>query len=275
MESRAEHEFSLALIGAGNMGGALLGGWLADGIAGQRITVVDPAPRENMADMVEALGVRHLQSAQGAAPADVLVVAVKPQILEQALADARGMAGANTVTVSVAAGKSIATIAGALASPSAAIVRAMPNTPALVRRGITVACASSYVSDDQRQRVDRLLRAVGSVEWVDDENLLDAVTAVSGSGPAYVFLLAECLAEAGAAIGLAPELAMKLARETVSGAGELMAKSEETPARLRQNVTSPNGTTAAALSVLMGQNGLADLLRKAVEAAARRARELG
>jgi pyrroline-5-carboxylate reductase len=275
MNSAAENEFTLALIGAGNMGGALLGGWLANGIAGRRITVVDPAPRENLADMVEALGVHHVDHARNAAAADVLVVAVKPQILAQALADARRLAGPQTVTVSVAAGKSIAAIAEALGAPSAAIVRTMPNTPALVQRGITVACANSRVSPEQKNRVDRLLRAVGSVEWIEDESLLDAVTAISGSGPAYVFHLAECMAQAGIAEGLAPELAMKLARETVSGAGELMAKSKETAERLRQNVTSPNGTTAAALSALMGKGGMAELVRKAVAAAAARSRELG
>ncbi len=267
--------FSLTLIGAGNMGGALLGGWLANGISGSRITVVDPAPRENMADMVEALGVRHLVEAGDGPPADVLVIAVKPQIFEAAVAKARAFAGTDTVTLSVAAGKSIAAISAALGQPDAAIVRAMPNTPALVRRGITVCCANAHVGAVQKQRVDQLLAAVGLVEWIGDESLLDAVTAVSGSGPAYVFHLAECMAKAGIAAGLEEALAMKLARETVAGAGELLSKSPDTAERLRQNVTSPNGTTAAALGVLMGKGGLAELMERAILAAAARSRELG
>jgi pyrroline-5-carboxylate reductase len=155
-----------------------------------------------------------------------------------------------------------------------AIVRAMPNTPASVGRGITVATGNAYVTAGQRETCDGLLRAVGEVAWVDDEGLMDAVTAVSGSGPAYVFHLAECLAEAGVAAGVAPELAQRLARATVAGAGELLHRSDLDAGTLRRNVTSPGGTTAAALEVLMGQDGLAELMRKAVAAAARRSREL-
>lgn len=275
MATQSAQGFALTLIGAGNMGGALLGGWLANGLSGSAITVVEPSPRENMADLIVALGARLVASAAESSPADVLVLAVKPQILETATAQARGLIGPETVTLSVAAGKSIAAIGKALGAPGSAIVRAMPNTPALVQRGMTVACPNERVTAVQRGRVNLLLQAVGAVEWIDDEGLMDAVTAVSGSGPAYVFLLAECMAQAGIAAGLREPLAMRLARETVSGAGELLARSSDTPAHLRQNVTSPKGTTAAALEVLMGEEGLRELIERAVAAAARRSRELG
>jgi pyrroline-5-carboxylate reductase len=155
-----------------------------------------------------------------------------------------------------------------------AIVRAMPNTPAAIGRGITVGVPNARVTADQRALADTLLRAVGAVEWVDDEGLIDAVTAVSGSGPAYVFLLAESLARAGAAAGLPADLSARLARATVSGAGELLHQSALDAATLRQNVTSPGGTTAAALGVLMAESGLDPLLEKAVAAATKRSREL-
>ena len=175
--------------------------------------------------------------------------------------------------LSVAAGRTIASLARHFA-PGTAIVRSIPNTPAAVGRGITVAIANAAVAPAQRQLCDALLAAVGEVAWVTDERLIDAATAVSGSGPAYVFLLAECLAEAGRAVGLAPGLAAQLARATVSGAGELMHQSDLSPAVLRQNVTSPKGTTAAALEVLMAGDGLQALLTRAVAAAEKRAGEL-
>ena len=171
------------------------------------------------------------------------------------------------------AGKTIADIAAHLA-PGTAIVRAMPNTPAAVGRGITVAVANGEVREPQRSAADALLRAVGRVEWVSDEGLIDAVTAVSGSGPAYVFHLVEAMAEAGAAAGLPADLAMRLARATVEGAGELLHRSDDTAARLRENVTSPGGTTAAALEILRGEGGLTPLVTRAVAAAKRRAAEL-
>jgi pyrroline-5-carboxylate reductase len=182
------------------------------------------------------------------------------------------MIGATTVVVSIMAGRTLNSIAGAL-NKSCALVRAMPNMPAAIGRGITVAVPRG-ASPAQRDLASRLLAATGSVEWTEDEALMDAVTAVSGSGPAYVFLLAEALAEAGVASGLPAALAKKLARETVAGSGELLHRSELDAAVLRQNVTSPGGTTAAALDVLMARDGLAALMTRAVVAATKRSREL-
>lgn len=270
-------DFTLALVGAGNMGGAMLGGWLAQGVAPERITVIDPSPPPAMAQLIGDTGIRHAAEAVSGYAPDVMVLAVKPQIMARVLPGIAPMMGARTVAVSVAAGTTIDALEAGLGADTTsppAVVRTMPNTPALVRRGITVACANRYVTDTQRGHVDRLLAAIGSVEWVEDEALIDAVTAVSGSGPAYVFHLAECMAEAGIAAGLPAELAMKLARETVSGAGELIARSPDTPARLRENVTSPNGTTAAALGVLMDDGAMATLFKKAVAAAKKRSQEL-
>jgi pyrroline-5-carboxylate reductase len=201
-----------------------------------------------------------------------VVVAVKPQTAAEAIPPLKPMIGASTVVVSIMAGRTLQFIAGAL-NARCALVRAMPNTPAAIGRGITVAVPRD-VNPAQRDLAHRLLCATGTVEWTDDEALMDAVTAVSGSGPAYVFLLAEALAEAGVAAGLPPPLAAKLARETVAGSGELLHRSELDAAVLRQNVTSPGGTTAAALDVLMGRDGLAQLMRNAVAAATRRSREL-
>jgi pyrroline-5-carboxylate reductase len=199
------------------------------------------------------------------------VVALKPQAFRDAAPGLKPYVGATTLVVSIMAGTTMASLATALGSH---VVRAMPNTPAAIGRGITVAVAAKDVSKAQRDTADGLLRATGSVEWVDDESLIDAVTAVSGSGPAYVFLLAEELARAGVAAGLPEALAIKLARETVAGSGELLHRSELAAATLRQNVTSPGGTTAAALDVLMGQDGLQHLLTRAVAAATRRSKEL-
>jgi pyrroline-5-carboxylate reductase len=206
------------------------------------------------------------------APA-IVVLAVKPQIMDGVLSKLAPRIGPSSVVLSIAAGRTLVRLASHLPD-KAAIVRAMPNTPAAIGRGITVACANAHVSRDQALQCSMLLEAVGEVIFIDDEALLDAVTAVSGSGPAYVFLLAECLAEAGEEAGLSPELAARLARETVAGAGELLHRSDLSPAELRTNVTSPKGTTAAALEVLMGKKGLADLLKRAVKKAAKRSREL-
>jgi pyrroline-5-carboxylate reductase len=198
-------------------------------------------------------------------------VALKPQSFREAGPDLKPVAGPATLVVSIMAGTTIASIEDVCGG---SVVRAMPNTPAAIGRGITVAVASKKVSPAQRSVADALLRATGSVEWVDDEKLMDAVTAVSGSGPAYVFLLAEELARAGVEAGLPLELATKLARETVAGSGELLHRSELASATLRQNVTSPGGTTAAALEVLMGKDGMQSLLTRAVAAATRRSQEL-
>ena len=204
---------------------------------------------------------------------DVVVFAVKPQALDDVAPAYRRFADAGAVSLSIAAGKTIAAYACHL-GPDAAIVRAMPNTPAAVRRGISVACASMRVTAAQRAACQKLLEAVGEVAWVEDEALMDPVTAVSGSGPAYVFLLIEALAQAGAAAGLPVALAERLARATVTGSGELARLSDEPAAILRRNVTSPGGTTEAALQVLMAPDGLADLMERAVVAATQRSRAL-
>jgi len=204
---------------------------------------------------------------------DVVVIAVKPQSTDAALPAYRPFADKGAAFLSIAAGRPIAYFERLFGS-NARILRAMPNTPAAVHRGITVIAANARVDDRARARAETLLAAVGQVEWVEDEGLIDAVTAVSGSGPAYVFLLAECLAEAGRAAGLPDALAARLARATVAGAGELLHRSGESAEQLRKNVTSPGGTTAAALQVLMAEDGLKPLMTRAVAAATRRSREL-
>jgi pyrroline-5-carboxylate reductase len=205
--------------------------------------------------------------------ASAIVFAVKPQIAPEAVPALAPCLGAGTIVVSIMAGRTLAFLERALPQ-RAALVRAMPNTPAAIGRGITVAVPNAKVSARQRELVHALLSATGAVEWIADEALMDAVTAVSGSGPAYVFLLAEALAQAGMAAGLPADLAAKLARATVAGSGELLHRSPIEPATLRQNVTSPGGTTAAALDVLMAPDGLGALMDKAVAAATRRSREL-
>ena len=265
---------ALVLAGAGNMGAALLAGWLERGLDPSAVLIQDPSPPPATLALLERYRLHASpRLAAPSAPPAVIVVAVKPQIMDEVFPELARHAGARTVVLSIAAGRTLAGFERHLEAKRA-VVRAMPNTPAAIARGITVAVANAYVTPAQRQLCDALLKAVGEVEWVADEGLLDPVTAVSGSGPAYVFYLAECLAAAGIEAGLAPDLAMKLARHTVSGAGELLARASASPASLRASVTSPKGTTFAALEVLMGTDGLARLMREAVHAATRRSREL-
>ncbi len=268
-------EAPLLLVGAGKMGGAMLAGWLERGVSPRAVLALDPAPPAEVAALLAARGVRRMAAATdlgGTKPA-VMVMAVKPQVMDAVFAPLAPHAGPDMLVLSIAAGRSIASFERYLA-PGAAVVRAMPNTPAAIGRGITVCCANAAVTALQRATCDALLGTVGEVGWVEDEALIDPVTAVSGSGPAYVFLMAESLAKAGIAAGLPPELATRLARATVSGAGELLHRSDLDAATLRQNVTSPGGTTAAALGVLMGEHGLDELMREAVAAATARGREL-
>jgi pyrroline-5-carboxylate reductase len=261
---------NLVLLGAGKMGGAMLAGWLAGGLKPEQAIVIEPMP----SDELTALAARGVQvNPSTAGPAAAVVIAVKPQGAAAALASLAPMVGPQTVAVSIMAGRPLAFLEQHLPTGTAA-VRAMPNTPAAIGRGMTVAVPNARVSSVQRDLAHQLLAATGAVEWVADEALMDAVTAVSGSGPAYVFLLAEALAKAGVAAGLPPELAAKLARETVSGSGELLHTSKLDAAVLRQNVTSPGGTTAAALGVLMAEPGLQALLDRAIDAATKRSREL-
>ena len=264
----------LVVVGVGNMGGALLKGLLAQGLDPKSVLAIDPSPPEPMAKALASHGIIcHAQAPGLATPVAVILLAVKPQIMDAVAPKCAVLAGPNTVVLSVAAGRTIASLACHF-PVGTAIVRSIPNTPAAIGRGITVAIANASVSPSQRDLCDCLLAAAGEVAWVEDERLIDAATAISGSGPAYVFLLAESLAEAGQALGLDPVLAAQLARATVSGSGELMHQSDLSPAVLRQNVTSPNGTTAAALSVLMAADGLQPLLTRAVAAANARARAL-
>jgi pyrroline-5-carboxylate reductase len=260
----------IVLAGAGKMGGAMLSGWLAQGLDANHLSVIEPHPSDEIRALA-ANGIRLNPSPGNIGAAATLVVALKPQMFREAGAMLKSVAGPATLVVSIMAGTTIASIEAVCGGM---VVRAMPNTPAAIGRGITVAVAASDVSPAQRAIADALLRATGSVEWTSDESLMDAVTAVSGSGPAYVFLLAEELARAGVEAGLPAELATRLARETVAGSGELLHRSELSSATLRQNVTSPGGTTAAALEVLMGKDGLQPLLTRAVAAATRRSKEL-
>jgi pyrroline-5-carboxylate reductase len=266
---------TVLLAGVGNMGSAMLAGWLEEGLAPAQIIVQDPAPPAGAKELLARHSLEAVSSiASLPQPPSVIVVAVKPQVMDAVFAPLAKLASKATVVLSIAAGRTIAGFAKHLPQGSA-VVRAMPNTPAAIRRGITVGVANAHVTPAQRTTCDALLRAVGEVAWVEDENLIDAVTAVSGSGPAYVFYLTECLAEAATTVGLGPELGRKLARATVAGSGELLDRSDLGADVLRQNVTSQGGTTFAALQVLMAQQGgLPDLMREAVAAAARRSREL-
>lgn len=265
----------LLLAGAGKMGGALLSGLIARGLDAKLVRVQDPSPPPEIASMLTSHGIKaEADLGPFVRAPSVILLAVKPQVMDAVFPPIARLAGTNTVVLSIAAGRSLASFEKYLPAGTA-VVRAMPNTPASVGRSITVCVANGAVTRPHREICDALLATVGEVAWIDDESQMDAVTAVSGSGPAYVFLLAECLAEAGCAAGLAPELALKLARATVSGSGELLHQSDLDPATLRQNVTSPGGTTAAALGVLMSaDSGLQSLMTRAVDAAARRGREL-
>jgi pyrroline-5-carboxylate reductase len=261
----------LVLVGAGKMGGALLEGWLRLGLDPASVAVLEPQPSPQVAALA-ARGIRLNPDPKVLADVAVIVLAVKPQVAAEVIPPLAPMICGSTVVVSIMAGRTLRFIAGALDS-ACALVRAMPNTPAAIGRGITVA-VPLRASPAQRELADLLLSATGTVEWIEDEALMDAVTAVSGSGPAYVFLLAEALERAAAAAGLPPPLAAKLARETVAGSGELLHRSVLDAAALRENVTSPGGTTAAALAVLRGERGLVPLMQEAVTAATERSRQL-
>ncbi|MFA3918992.1 pyrroline-5-carboxylate reductase [Ruegeria hyattellae] len=258
----------LVLLGCGKMGSAMLAGWLSEGLPASSVWVIDPYP----SDWLRSTGV-HLNQPLPDAPAIVLV-AVKPQMMGDALPVLQALGNGDTLFVSVAAGTAIATYEEALGDRTP-IIRAMPNTPAAIGRGITALIGNSHAAEDHLSLAETLLAAVGQTVRLDHEGQMDAVTGVSGSGPAYVFHLIETLAAAGEAQGLPPELALQLARATVAGAGALAESAEESPAQLRVNVTSPNGTTQAALEVLMHeQQGFPDLLHRAVTAATERSKEL-
>ena len=263
---------TVLLVGAGRMGGAMLDGWLARGVAGSRVTILEPCPSDALVALCRDRGV--VLNPGAASPVDALMLAVKPQMLDSTAPAVEPWAGPGTAVVSILAGRTVADLAARFPR-AAGVVRAMPNLPASVGRGITGMASDGRLPDAALDRVAGWLGAVGRVERLSREEEIDMVTAVSGSGPAYVFLLAEALARAGERLGLPRDLADRLGRATVEGAGELLHRDPDSaPATLRQNVTSPGGTTAAALAVLMADDALGPLLDRAVEAAFRRAREL-
>lgn len=264
----------LVLIGAGNMGGALLDGWLGKGMAADKIVVVDPGLSDDRRSHWGGKGVTLADTASGHLDrARTLVLAVKPQLMGGLLSDLLGKVSGTSLVVSVAAGTPVSTFEAKFGFEQP-IVRAMPNTPAMIGEGMSVGFANGHVSDDQKAAAHALMASVGSVAWIDDEGLLDAVTGVSGSGPAYVFHMVEALAAAGEAAGLPDALAWQLARQTVIGGGAMLERLDQSASELRENVTSPNGTTAAALEVLMGADGFTDVLTRGVAAATARSREL-
>ncbi len=265
----------LLLVGGGKMGEALLAGWLHQGLPPEAVTVVEPdvGRRRHLEQLHGIRTVPHAAELADALAPGAVLLAVKPQMMDAVLPELVRLVAADTLVLSIAAGKSIAGFEGAFGA-GCGVVRAMPNTPAAVGRGVTVLCANASASTEQRALAEQLMLAVGRVHWIDDEDLMHAVTAVSGSGPAYVFHVIEALAAAGARAGLPELLAMELARGTVIGAGELAYQSPDSAAQLRVNVTSPGGTTAAALQVLTASDGIGPVLERAVAAAAQRSREL-
>jgi len=264
----------IVLVGAGRMGSAMLKAWLRSGMDPQQIIVIDPGPPSETVALRDTYGVSLAVGPEAVTTVPgVLILAVKPQKMDDVLPGLGHLMGGQTVALSIAAGRTVSSIAKHL-GPNRSIVRAMPNTPAAIGSGMTVAYANADVTPEQTRMCHELLGAVGDVAWIEDEALMDAVTGVSGSGPAYVFLLTECLADAGVEAGLPRDLADQLARTTVQGAGALMATSDVPAAKLRENVTSPGGTTEAALAELIGEPALRDLMRNAVAAAVRRSREL-
>ena len=264
----------LLLAGVGKMGGAVLSGLLVRGLKPEHIFVQDPAPSAEMAALLAKHGIRCAPAIDALGePPSIILLAVKPQMMDEALAPLAKHAGPDTLVLSIAAGRSLQSIEAQLPERTS-VIRAMPNTPAAIGRGIIVAAPNLHVSPAQRKLADELLSSLGKVLWVEDESLLDPVTAVSGSGPAYVFLLVECLAEAGQAAGLDAELAEELARATVIGSAALLDQTDLHVSKLREHVTSPGGTTAAALAILNGPEGLRPLLKAAVAEATKRGREL-
>lgn len=254
------------------MGDALLRGWLDRGLPGRQLVIFEPAPSKELLALTRAQSIRLNPLADSIADTAVLVLAVKPQVMQEVLPQFAPLTARGAMVLSIAAGKPVSFLEQYF--PGAPIVRAMPNTPAAIGQGMSVLFANARVTAAQRQLATALLGAVGEVAWVNDEALMDPVTAVSGSGPAYVFLLIETLARAGEKAGLEADLAYLLAKRTVAGAAALAAQSELPASVLRENVTSPGGTTAAALEVLMRADGLQSLMDAAVLAATARSREL-
>lgn len=263
----------LLLVGCGKMGGAMLSGWRDSGIAAAGVAVVEPFGAADFADASDVTIYADASDLPEDLDPEVIVFAVKPQQMDAVAPAYARFSSGNCVFLSIAAGKTIGYFEQQVGG-EAAIIRAMPNTPAAIGQGITVLCPNAHVSDAQAALCQQLMQAVGEAVTVSDEGLIDAVTAVSGGGPAYVFLLIECLGAAGVAAGLPQDLAERLALATVAGSGQLALASDEPPSQLRENVTSPGGTTLEALKILMADNGLQPLMTRAIAAATDRSREL-
>lgn len=263
---------TVVLVGAGKMGTAMAKGWLKAGLEPSHLIMVDPSPHESVTTFASASGIDLRAELPDQIPR-VIVLAVKPQVMNAVLTKAQPIVGPQTLVVSIAAGIGMAALANGTGTER--VVRTMPNTPAQLGKGITGAVAASGIDAHDRALADQLLSAAGEVVWLNDEGQIDAVTAVSGSGPAYVFYLVEALAKAGEGQGLSADQAMKLARQTVVGAAALLEADPAEAAQLRKNVTSPAGTTEAALNILMADDGLAPLMARAVAAARARSEELG
>ncbi|MBE7638072.1 pyrroline-5-carboxylate reductase [Sneathiella sp. P13V-1] len=266
---------SVLLVGCGNMGGAMLGGWIEQNIKPNNIVVVDPSP-DNL-EKAQKLGCRSFSSPllieEGYVP-DVIIFAVKPQVIGDVMESYKEFAREGALIISIAAGTKIQKFQEQLGQ-DAAIIRTMPNTPAAIRQGMMVSCGNEHVTEEHKKLCDILMEAIGETAWVEDEDDIDRVTGLSGSGPAYVFYMIESMIKAGVAAGLSEELSTLLAKTTVAGAGQLAIHSTEDVSKLRENVTSPGGTTAAGLQVLMAEDGLAPLMEKTVAAAIVRSKELG
>jgi pyrroline-5-carboxylate reductase len=264
---------SLLLVGAGKMGSAMASGWLEQGLAPDSLFIQDPAPCPDAEKLIATYDLVNGDDLTLPTAPVIIVLAVKPQMMAGLLPDLRKKAGEHTLFLSIAAGQSLSTLASHLGDRQP-IVRSMPNTPAAIGRGMTVACSNDFVTPDQAEHCITLLASIGEIAWIEDEAQMDAVTAVSGSGPAYLFALTECLALAAINQGLDKKLAWQLATTTMEGAAALMRHSCDNPVILRKNVTSPGGTTEAALNVLMGKKGLPKLMDKAITAATKRSKEL-
>ncbi len=259
----------LLLMGCGNMGVALAQGWLAHGLPKTHLHIVDPQPSPR----AEPLGATMHKSMPHILTPRVILLAIKPQQMDAALADIAPYVNDTTLIVSIAAGTSLAHLSRSL-DGKGQIVRAMPNTPAAIGAGISALYAAATVANTDRAVAEALLEAAGKVVWLETEDQMAAVTALSGSGPGYIFYLVECLTRAGEALGLSAALAQALALETLLGSARLAIELGEDPADLRRQVTSPNGTTQAGLDILMSENGLGKLIHHTLDAAAKRAREL-
>ncbi len=263
----------LLLVGAGKMGSAMAAGWLEQGLSPDALFIQDPSPCPEAQKLIDEHGLVSGEDLTLPALPVIIVLAVKPQMMADVLPGLLEKAGPHTLFLSIAAGQSLATLAGYLGEKQP-IIRSMPNTPASIGQGMTVACSNPFVTADQVEHCITLLSAIGEIAWIKDEEQMDAVTAVSGSGPAYLFALTECLALSGIHQGLDAKLSWQLAKTTMEGAAALMRHSCDNPVILRKNVTSPGGTTEAALKILMGKKGLPKLMDKAIKAATERSKEL-